>query len=424
MGIAILITFLLLLALGVPIIFVLGLTSAIYMILSGTPLIALAQRMFVGMDSFVLMAIPFYILVGNLMSSGDITRQLVKWCRTLVGHIPGGLAHVNVLASVLFAGISGSASADTSAVGGILIPAMVEEGYDVDFSCAVTVASSCLSPIIPPSIVFVVYAVVAEVSIAEMFMAGIIPGLIMAALQMVVIVYFSRKRNYPISSKRATFKEMITETGRSVPVLLGPVIILAGILSGAVTPTEAGVIAVAYVAILAFSSKKVTLRDLPGILLSTVTTTAGAYLIVAMASAFAWILTVEQVPQTIAHTLLSGIKSPLTILVLINMLLLVVGTFMEAVSALIILVPILLPIATAAGIDPVHLGVVMSINLIIGFITPPVGTCLFIASGISKISVERISRAVLPFLASNIAALLLTTFSPSISLSLPRLILK
>lgn len=424
MGIAILITFLLLLALGVPIIFVLGLTSAIYMILSGTPLIALAQRMFVGMDSFVLMAIPFYILVGNLMSSGDITRQLVKWCRTLVGHIPGGLAHVNVLASVLFAGISGSASADTSAVGGILIPAMVEEGYDVDFSCAVTVASSCLSPIIPPSIVFVVYAVVAEVSIAEMFMAGIVPGLIMAALQMVVIVYFSRKRNYPISSKRATFKEMITETGRSVPVLLGPVIILAGILSGAVTPTEAGVIAVAYVGILAFSSKKVTLRDLPGILLSTVTTTAGAYLIVAMASAFAWILTVEQVPQTIAHTLLSGIKSPLAILVLINMLLLVVGTFMEAVSALIILVPILLPIATAAGIDPVHLGVVMSINLIIGFITPPVGTCLFIASGISKISVERISRAVLPFLASNIAALLLTTFSPSISLSLPRLILK
>lgn len=424
MGIAIFITFLLLLALGVPIIFVLGLTSAIYMILSGTPLIALAQRMFVGMDSFVLMAIPFYILVGNLMSSGDITRQLVKWCRTLVGHIPGGLAHVNVLASVLFAGISGSASADTSAVGGILIPAMVEEGYDVDFSCAVTVASSCLSPIIPPSIVFVVYAVVAEVSIAEMFMAGIVPGLIMAALQMVVIVYFSRKRNYPISSKRATFKEMITETGRSVPVLLGPVIILAGILSGAVTPTEAGVIAVAYVGILAFSSKKVTLRDLPGILLSTVTTTAGAYLIVAMASAFAWILTVEQVPQTIAHTLLSGIKSPLAILVLINMLLLVVGTFMEAVSALIILVPILLPIATAAGIDPVHLGVVMSINLIIGFITPPVGTCLFIASGISKISVERISRAVLPFLASNIAALLLTTFSPSISLSLPRLILK
>ena len=176
MGIAMFAVFLLLLALGVPIIFVLGLTSAIYMIASGTPLIALAQRMFVGMDSFVLMAIPFYILVGNLMSSGDITRQIVKWCRTLVGHIPGGLAHVNVLASVLFAGISGSASADTSAVGGILIPAMVDEGYDVDFSSAVTVASSCLSPIIPPSIVFVVYAVVAEVSIAEMFMAGIVPG--------------------------------------------------------------------------------------------------------------------------------------------------------------------------------------------------------------------------------------------------------
>ena len=424
MGIAMFVVFLLLLALGVPIIFVLGLTSAIYMIASGTPLIALAQRMFVGMDSFVLMAIPFYILVGNLMSSGDITRQIVKWCRTLVGHIPGGLAHVNVLASVLFAGISGSASADTSAVGGILIPAMVDEGYDVDFSSAVTVASSCLSPIIPPSIVFVVYAVVAEVSIAEMFMAGIVPGLLMAAFQMAVVVHFARKRSYPISSKRATFKDVLVETRRSLPVLLGPAIILVGILSGVFTPTEAGVIAAAYVGILAFVSKRVTLRDLPKILLSTATTTAGAYLIVAMASAFAWILTIEQVPQTIASALLSGISNPLIILLLINAMLLVVGTFMEPVSALIILVPILLPIAKAAGIDPIHLGVVMSVNLIIGFITPPVSTCLFIASGISKISVERISKAVLPFLASNIAALLLTTFCPSLALSLPRLILR
>ena len=218
MGIAMFAVFLLLLALGVPIIFVLGLTSAIYMIASGTPLIALAQRMFVGMDSFVLMAIPFYILVGNLMSSGDITRQIVKWCRTLVGHIPGGLAHVNVLASVLFAGISGSASADTSAVGGILIPAMVDEGYDVDFSSAVTVASSCLSPIIPPSIVFVVYAVVAEVSIAEMFMAGIVPGLLMAAFQMAVVVHFAQAQLSHIEQA----SDVQGRTGRNPSFPAGP----------------------------------------------------------------------------------------------------------------------------------------------------------------------------------------------------------
>jgi len=406
----------------VPIVFVMGMSALIYMVMSGMPLIALPQRMWVGMDSFVLMAIPFYVLMGNIMTTGEITDKLVRWCKLFVGRISGGLAHVNVLVSVIFAGISGSANADTAAIGGLLIPAMEKDGYDTDFSTSVTVASSCISPIIPPSIVFVVYAVVAEQSIAEMFLGGFIPGLILAAMQMSVIWFFARRRKYPKDEERPTFKEFVKVTLDGIWILIAPGIILFGILTGVFTPTEAGAIAAVYSGVIAFGYRRLKLRQIPKILFNTVLITAGAYFLVAMASAFGWILTIEQIPQKATNLITSITENPVVILLLINLLLLFVGTFMEAVSALIVLVPILLPVASAVGVNPVHLGVIMCVNLVLGFITPPVGTCLFVGSSIAGISIERLSRAVIPFFLANLVGLLLITLVPDLVMWLPDLV--
>lgn len=414
--------FLLLLAIGLPIVFVIGVTAMVYMAMNGMPLIALPQRMWVGMDNFVLLAIPFYVLMGTIMTQSEVTDKLVKWTKLFVGRLHGGLAHVNVLASVVFAGISGSATADTAAIGGLMIPAMRRDGYDADFATAVTVASSCISPIIPPSIVFVVYAVVAEQSIAAMFLGGIVPGIMIASVQMAVIVYFAKRRGYPRDEQHPTWREALKVTLDGFWILLAPGIILFGILTGAFTPTEAGAIAAVYTGIIAFGYKRLKFRQIPGIIFETAVITAGAYFLVAMASAFAWMLTIAQVPQMATRFITSLTTNPVLILLLINAMLLFVGTFMEAISALIVLVPILIPITTAVGISPIHLGVVMCVNLVLGFITPPVGTCLFVGSGIAGIGIERISKAVLPFFVASVLALLVITLVPDTVLLVPRLV--
>lgn len=409
--------FILLLLLGFPIIMVICITGVSYIILTGVPLTVVAQRIFVGMDSFTLLAIPLYILMGNIMTQGGLTKKLINWCNVLVGHIRGGLGHVNVLVSILFAGISGSSSADTSAIGNILIPAMVDDGYDADFSVAVTSASSCISPIIPPSIIFVVYGVTAEVSIAGMFACGVIPGILMGLLQMLMVAYLSKKRNYPKRDRRASGSEILGVTIDSLLALFGPMVVLLGIVFGIFTPTEAGGAAVAYSLILGlFVYKEIKWKDLPKILWETALTSAGAYFLVGSSMVFAWILAAERIPQMVAQTLSAVTTNPILLLLLFNLLFLFVGTFMEAISAIIILTPILLPVAAAVGIHPIHLGIVMCVNLAIGFITPPVGACMFIACTIGKISVERFTKAIWPFLITNIVTVLIISVFPKLVL--------
>lgn len=411
------------LILGFPVVFVLGITSLTYLIINDISLLLAPQRFFVGLDAFVLLAIPFYILMGNLMRKGEVTDRLIHWAQAVVGHIRGGLAHVNILVSIIFAGISGSASADTSAIGNVLIPAMHKEGYDKDFATAVTVASSGISPIIPPSIIMVVYAVVAEVSIGKMFIAGFVPGLLMGLGQMFMAGYISTKRQYPKRAQRTSLKEFLKATRDAFLALIAPGIILVGILGGIFTPTEAGVIAAAYALFLGLVCyRTLKLKDLPGIFWETALLSSGAYLLVGMSAISAWIISAENVPQTIASFILSITSNKMGILLLLNLLFLVTGMFVEAIAAIIILTPIFLPVVTLLGVDPIHFGVIICVNLVIGFVTPPVGASLFIASGIAKLPLAKIFRAVLPFIIVNIAILLLITFVPQLVMWLPNLL--
>jgi len=405
--------FIFLLIIGVPIVFVLGLTSFSYISISDASSLMIPQRMFVGLDSFVLMAIPFFVLTGGIMNAGGLTTRIVNFCRMIVGYIRGGFALVNVMASMLFAGISGSATADTSAIGSVLIPAMKKDGYDKDFSAAVTAASSCVGPIIPPSIVMVIYGIVAGQSIGALFLGGLIPGILLGLSQMGLCYYYAVKRNYPKLEARISFKNIFKSFFDAIAALIAPIIILGGILSGIFTPTEAGAIAVIYAFIIGFFVyKELKLKDLPRIMIETATTTAAALMIVSTGALFGWVLTYEQIPQMMSELILSISSNKYVILLLINIILLFVGMFMETIASILILTPIFLPIANAAGIDPIHLGVIMVLNLIIGLTTPPVGVCLFIACKIANTTFERLVKAVLPFVAVSIVVLLIVTYFP------------
>lgn len=413
------------LAAGMPIVFVLGLLAMAYLYSRDMPLILLAQRLFVGLDSFVLLAIPFYVLMGNIMSQGKVTDILVAWAKTIVGRIRGGLSLVTIIVSVIFSGISGSASADASALGSILIPAMEKEKYGTPFSSAVVVSSSIIAPIIPPSIIMVVYAVVAEVSIGALFLAGVVPGLFMGGADIVIALITSYRRRYSRADRRATLLEVLKQTKEAFLALLAPGIILAGILSGAVTPTEAGVVAVAYCLFLSMAYyRTLRFRDLPELLWRTLLISCAAYLLVGMSAISAWALAAEGLPQAIAKFILSVTANKFLILFLLNVLFLIVGCLMEAIAAIILFVPIFLPLAKSLGVDPVHFGLIVCLNLAIGLITPPVGACLFIIGGLTKLSVEKIARAALPFIIANILILFVMTYSPDLVLWLPRAVLK
>jgi len=413
------------LAAGMPIVFVLGILAMAYLYSRDMPFILLAQRLFVGLDSFVLLAIPFYVLMGNIMSQGKVTDILVAWAKTIVGRIRGGLSLVTIIVSVIFSGISGSASADASALGSILIPAMEKERYDKPFSAAVVVSSSIIAPIIPPSIIMVVYAVVAEVSIGALFLAGVVPGLFMGGADIIIALITSYRRRYSRADRRATLLEVLKQTKEAFLALLAPVIILGGILSGAVTPTEAGVVAVAYCLFLSMAYyRTLRFRDLPELLWRTLLISCAAYLLVGMSAISAWALAAEGLPQAIASFILSVTTDKILILFLLNVLFLIVGCLMEAIAAIILFVPIFLPLAKSLGVDPVHFGLIVCLNLAIGLITPPVGACLFIIGGLTKLSVEKIARAALPFIAANIVILFLMTYLPDLVMWLPRAVLK
>lgn len=420
-----LVTGVLALAMGMPIVFVLGLVAAAYLYTRDMPFVLLAQRLFVGLDSFVLLAIPFYVLMGNIMTQGKVADALVAWAKTIVGRIRGGLAVVNILVSIVFAGISGSASADTSAFATVLIPPMDKEKYDRSFSCAVTISSSIIAPIIPPSIIMVVYAVVAEQSIAALFLAGVIPGLLMGGADIVIALWTSYRRKYSRADRRATLREILTQTKDAFLALLAPAIILGGILTGVMTPTEAGVVAVAYSLVLSMAYyRALRLRDLPEILWKTLLVSAAAYLLVGMSAISAWALAAEQLPQAIAAFILSITDSKVLILISINLMLLLVGCLMEAIAAIILFVPIFLPLVVSLGVDPVHFGLIVCLNLAIGLITPPVGGCLFICSAVTKTPMDVIIRATVPFLVANFVILMAMTFMPDLVMWLPRLVLR
>ena len=417
------ITFLILLLAGVPIAFVLGMTALPYlMILVDIPLTVVPQKMFAGIDSFLMVSLPFFLLASNIMNSGGITRKIVDFVNTTMGHVRGGLAHVNVVVSMIFAGLTGMAMADTAAVGTLLIPAMKEEGYEEDFACAVTASSSTIGPIIPPSFIFILYSlVVGGVSIAGLFLAGVIPGILLGLFQMALVVFYSVRRGYPVK-KRAPILKMIKSFVAVLPAMSVPVIMIGGIVSGVFTATESAATAVAVALFLSFFLyRSLTFPQFFKMLIDTGIMVGSLIFILSGATVFAWLLTSEQVPQMAVKYITGISSSPFVSLLLINVFLLIIGTFMDPTPAILIMAPILLPVALKLGLNHIQFGVMISLNLVIGLTTPPVGGCLFVASSISDVSVERISQAIWPFLIVNILVLMLVTYVPWVTGFFPSL---
>tara|TARA_R110000868_G_scaffold408213_1_gene690751 strand:- start:15258 stop:16541 length:1284 start_codon:yes stop_codon:yes gene_type:complete len=411
-----------LMLLRVPIAFALGLSSVGYVLLAGLPPVVLMHNMINGMNSFPLLAIPFFILAGALMNAAGITSRIFGFARSLVGWTHGGLGHVNVGASVIFSGMSGAAVADAGGLGAIEIRAMREAGYDDDFSVGVTAASSTIGPIIPPSLPLVIYGVMASVSIGKLFVAGIIPGLLMAVSLMVMVWWYSSRRNYPRDVAFRLSNVWRTFVSAFLP-LMTPVIIVGGIVSGAFTPTEAAVCAAAYALFLGtVVYRTVDLQSFVRVSMETIETTASVIMIVGAATVFAWILTSNQAAAHFAELLLGLTDNKYLILFLIMMVVLVVGMFMETIAAISILVPVLLPVSVQLGIDPIHLGIIVILNLMIGLLTPPVGMVLFILSKVSDVPFEKCVTATLPFLIPLILVLILLTYVPAITLYLPDLL--
>jgi tripartite ATP-independent transporter DctM subunit len=413
--------FILLLIFKVPVAFSLFSSSILYMIMNDIPVQMAAQRLTIGVDSFPLLAVPFFILAGTIMNSAGITKRIFSFADHIVGHFTGGMGHANVLASVIFSGMSGAAIADAGGLGAIELKAMKEAGYDEDFSLAITGASSVIGPIIPPSIPAVIYAVSGGVSIGRLFAAGFIPGLIMALVLSVMIYFVCKKKNYP-KRKRATLPEIWASIKDAFFALLSPVIIMGGIIGGIFTPTEAAIVAVFYSIAVGFYYKSLSLREIPGLVMEALDVTVSVLFIVASASLFGLILTISQIPQTLAVSFTQLFPNMYVAFFMINIFLLFVGFFMEPTAALMILVPVLLPIITALHIDPVHFGIIMILNLMIGLLTPPVGMILYVLSSISSVPFERIARVTVPYVITLFCVLLFLTYFPQVVLFLPNLI--
>lgn len=418
------ITFIVCLALGVPVAFSLGLSSLVYFIGNDMSLYMFAQRFFAGLNSFTLLCIPGFVFAGSLMNQGGITERLIGFCNKIVGHITGGLAIANVVASMLFAGISGTALADTVSVGGVLIPSMKKEGYDADFSCAVTAASSCIGPIIPPSVPMIMAATMTGLSVSKMFIAGMVPGILMGLGMIFVSWYISKKRHYPKAERRSTLKEILVSAKESFFAILMTLIILSGICFGFVTPTEASILAVVYgIFVGFFIYKELTIPRLIESMKSTVTSSAGIMVLVGMANVFAYILTKEQIPQMVADAMLSLTSNKYIILILINLLLVFVGMFMETIAAILILFPVLLNLVLMVGVNPIQFGVMVVLNLVLGLCTPPVGVCLFAATNIGETKLTGVVKELIPYLVSNFIVLGLVTFVPFLTSGIAELLL-
>jgi len=407
---------------GAPVAVALGVSSLFFIATSGMPSLVVLHNMVNGINSFPLIAVPFFILAGHLMNSSGITTKIFAFARAMVGWMHGGLGHVNVGASVIFAGMSGAAVADAGGLGNIEIKAMRDAGYDTDFSVGITAASSTIGPIIPPSLPLVVYGVIADTSIGQLFAAGLIPGLIMALALMIMVALYARLRKYP-RDDRFRFSVFLRTFADAILPLMTPVIIVGGILSGMFTPTEAAIAAVAYALFLGLLIyRTLNWKSVLKVSMDTIETTASIMLIVAASAIFAWILTANQVAQVFARELLGFVHDPTAVLLVIMLIVLVVGCFMETIAAITILTPVLLPVAVSIGVDPVHFGIILILNLMIGLLTPPVGMVLYVLSKVSNVPFERCVRATAPFLVPLVTVLLLLTFVPGLSMWLPTML--
>ena len=417
----VLIVFLVLLFTGLPLYVNLGLSSFLYMFLTGTQPVITVQRITQAANSFTMIAAPFFILMGNLMNTGGVTRRLFRFANTIVGSVPGGMGHANILCSAMFAGMSGTAVADAGGLGNIEIEAMRDLGYDDDFSCAVTAASSVLGPIIPPSLPMVILCVTVSASIGRCFVGGILPGVLMALAMGVLVAYYSRKRHYPRNAK-PSLRVVWVAFKDAIFALLSPIILFVAIYSGIVTTTEAAIIAALYSLIVGlYAYKDLSWKDLPQVMLATCETTGVVLAIVMTANIFGYILSIAQVPQTISKVLTS-IDSKVVFLIVVNIFLLVVGCFMEGTAAILILGPILIPAMVSMGVSQTQACLIMILNLMIGVITPPVGVVLYVVSNVAKVPAQRVIKATVPFLLPLFVVLMIVTFVPAVTNWLPNLI--
>lgn len=415
--------FLILLLIGLPVFFGLIFAPAVLLWLNGQErdIVLLYRNVYNGMDSFPLMAIPFFMLAGELMNRGGITMRLVEFSQALMGHLRGGLAHVNVLSSMLFAGLSGSAVADVSALGSMLIPAMEKQGYTRRFAAAITAASSVIGPIIPPSGIMIIYAYVMGESVAALFLAGIVPGIMVGVGLMIMVALRADRWNLPQTGRKSTWGERGQASLKAFFPLMTPVIILGGILGGVFTPTEAAAVAVAYAIAVAIVMRSLRVSDLPDVLIRSGLTSAVVLLLVGAAMAFKTVASLAHTPEMLAALILSLSENPLVLLFLINVLLFIVGMFLDAGPAIIILGPILGPIFVELGVDPVHFAIIMAVNLTVGLATPPMGLVLFVTAAVSNMKVEEVVRGIAPMLIVHVAVIFLITYFPAFCLTVPRL---
>ncbi len=418
------ITFIICLFIGVPVAFSLGLASLAYFVGAGMPIATFAQRFFAGIDSFTLLCIPGFTLAGNLMNQGGISDKLMDFCDKLVGHLTGGMAYANILASMIFAGISGTALSDTVALGGIEIPMMVDMGYDPDFSVAVTAASSCMGPIIPPSLPMIMAATMTGLSVSKMFVAGMVPGILMGAGMALVSYIISKKKNYPKRDHMSSLKEIAISGKEAIWAIIMTLIILGGIIFGWVTPTEASIICIVYGTFVGFVIyRKLTLKSFYQCLQQTLSSAASIMALVAFANVFAYILTKERIPNMIADAMLNLTTNKYILLLLINLFLIFVGMFMETIAAILILFPVLLQLANSVGVNSIQFGVLVVMNLVLGLCTPPVGVCLFAATNIAGNKLSENVKALIPFLIANFTVLALVTYVPFLTGGVANLIL-
>lgn len=417
-----LISFLVMVLIGVPITFATGSAVMLYLVMGGDiPGTLLAQRMYNSSASFTMLAVPLFIIAGELMNKAGITKRIVRLSTALMGHIRGSLAHVTILASMLFAGLSGSSVAAASSVGGMLIPAMKEDGYDAGFGAAVTACSACMGPIIPPSIAFIIYSSITGDSVGKLFLGGIIPGIIMGISLMVIAYVISKKRNYPVRERSTTSEKVSAVKGSALAILM-PIIIVGGIMTGIFTSTEAGAIGLLYGLLVGLLTKELPLKEIPSILVNGALTSASIMYIIATSQALGWLLTIERLPQTLVAFLSSLTSNSTAIIFIILGTLLIMGCFLVDTAMITIMTPLFIPIVKQYGIDPIQFGVVMVMMTTVGGITPPVGNLLFVASGIAETPVLRTAKAMVPFAGALLISMALCALIPPLVTFLPNLL--